>query len=152
MTRLGAGGYSRGYPCHEVLTSHLLLRQAGEDEADRLRAALGAAAVTEDDDAPRVVDVTNGVPGAEVLRDEFLRRFEPEFREAWVSFDPSGNGSVDAKALGDALFSIGHHPTEATLREMVDEARAASGGCERFPEFAAIVGRKLMQQAAAARP
>lgn len=118
---------------------------AGEDEAERLRAALGATA---EEEAPRIVEVANAAVGPDAMCEEFLRRFVPEFREAWLAHDRTGDGSLAQSDLRDALRSIGHQPTLAALDEMVNVARAESAGCERFPEFAAIVGRKLMQAAA----
>lgn len=44
-----------------------------------------------------------------------------EFKEAFSLFDRDGDGKITSKELGTVMRSLGQNPTEAELREMIQE-------------------------------
>jgi len=47
-----------------------------------------------------------------------------EFKEAFGVFDKDGDGTITTKELSTVLRSIGNNPTEAELKQMINEADA----------------------------
>ena len=47
-----------------------------------------------------------------------------EFKEAFALFDKDGDGTITTKELGTVMRSLGQNPTEADLREMINEVDA----------------------------
>ncbi|EMR09007.2 hypothetical protein PNEG_02782 [Pneumocystis murina B123] len=66
-----------------------------------------------------------------------------EFKEAFSLFDKDGDGSITTKELGIVMRSLGQNPTEAELQDMVNEVDADGNGTIDFPEFLAMMARKM---------
>ena len=66
-----------------------------------------------------------------------------EFKEAFSLFDKDGDGNITTKELGTVMRSLGQNPTEAELREMINEVDADGSGTIDFPEFLAMMAKKM---------
>ena len=66
-----------------------------------------------------------------------------EFKEAFSLFDKDGDGSITTKELGTVMRSLGQNPTEAELQDMINEVDADGNGTIDFPEFLALMARKM---------
>lgn len=58
-----------------------------------------------------------------------------EFKEAFSLFDKDGDGCITTKELGTVMRSLGQHPTEAELADMVREIDTDGNGQIDFNEF-----------------
>ena len=47
-----------------------------------------------------------------------------EFKEAFPLLDKDGDGTVTTKELGTVMRTLGQNPTEAELRDMINEVDA----------------------------
>ena len=47
--------------------------------------------------------------------------FAPEFKEAFSLFDKNGDGNISSQELGIVMRSLGQNPTEAELKDMINE-------------------------------
>ena len=50
--------------------------------------------------------------------------FSSEFKEAFSLFDKDGDGTITTKELGTVMRSLGQNPTEAELKDMINEVDA----------------------------
>lgn len=66
-----------------------------------------------------------------------------ELREAFKVFDKDGDGTVTTAELGDVMESLGQHPTEAELHEMINEVDVDGNGEIEFEEFAEMVASRM---------
>ncbi|KAK6170330.1 hypothetical protein SNE40_018744 [Patella caerulea] len=66
-----------------------------------------------------------------------------EFKEAFTLFDKNGDGKVTTKELGTVLISLGQNPTDAELKNIIDEVDADGNGTIDFSEFLAMMIRRL---------
>eukprot|EP01087_Luapelamoeba_hula_P016320 TRINITY_DN5016_c0_g1_i1.p2 TRINITY_DN5016_c0_g1~~TRINITY_DN5016_c0_g1_i1.p2 ORF type:complete len:150 (-),score=53.33 TRINITY_DN5016_c0_g1_i1:57-506(-) len=66
-----------------------------------------------------------------------------EFKEAFSLFDKDGDGKITSKELGTVMRSLGQNPTEAELREMIQEVDTDNNGTIDFPEFLTLMARKM---------
>ncbi|XP_020273741.1 calmodulin-like [Asparagus officinalis] len=66
-----------------------------------------------------------------------------EFKEAFSLFDKDGDGCITTKELGTVMRSLGQNPTEAELRDMIDEVDADRNGTIDFSEFLNLMARKM---------
>ncbi|KAL6001136.1 Calmodulin [Asimina triloba] len=66
-----------------------------------------------------------------------------EFKEAFSLFDKDGDGCITTKELGTVMRSLGQNPTEAELRDMINEVDADQNGTIDFPEFLNLMARKM---------
>ncbi|KAL6640476.1 hypothetical protein ACP70R_021599 [Stipagrostis hirtigluma subsp. patula] len=73
-----------------------------------------------------------------------------EFREAFNLFDKDGDGTITTKELGTVMKSLGQSPTEAELRDMIDEVDADGSGSIDFDEFLTLVARNAREADAGA--
>ena len=69
-----------------------------------------------------------------------------ELKKAFSLFDKSGNGIITAIELGAAMRSLGQHPTEVELQDVINEVDADGDGCIDFPEFLCIMAGQRMEQ------
>ncbi|KAM3145871.1 hypothetical protein pb186bvf_002166 [Paramecium bursaria] len=69
-----------------------------------------------------------------------------EFKEAFALFDKDGDGTITTKELGTVMRSLGQNPTEAELQDMINEVDADGNGTIDFPEFLALMARKMKEQ------
>ncbi|KAF5734060.1 calmodulin [Tripterygium wilfordii] len=66
-----------------------------------------------------------------------------EFKEAFSLFDKDGDGCITIKELGTVMRSLGQSPSEAELRDMINEVDADQNGTIDFPEFLNLMSRKM---------
>ena len=66
-----------------------------------------------------------------------------EFKEAFSLFDKDGDGTITTKELGTVMRSLGQNPTEAELRDMINEVDSDGNGTIDFPEFLTMMARKM---------
>jgi calmodulin len=55
-----------------------------------------------------------------------------EFKEAFSLFDKDGDGCITTKELGTVMRSLGQNPTEADLKDMINEVDADGKLCVLF--------------------
>ncbi|ORX46319.1 calmodulin [Hesseltinella vesiculosa] len=65
-----------------------------------------------------------------------------ELREAFDLFDRDKNGFIDTKELGAVMQSLQMNPSDAELRDMINEADADGNGTMDFSEFLSLMARK----------
>lgn len=51
----------------------------------------------------------------------YMNKFLTEYREAFSLFDKDGSGSITNDELGTVMESLGQHPTEEELNDMINE-------------------------------
>jgi len=66
-----------------------------------------------------------------------------EFQEAFGLFDKDGDGKITSTELGVVMRSLGQRPTEAELRDMVNEVDEDGNGTIEFDEFLQMMSRKM---------
>ena len=57
----------------------------------------------------------------------------------FATFSP---GTISTKELGTVMRSLGQNPTEAELRDMINEVDADGTGTLDFPEFLTLMARR----------
>ncbi|MCJ1440326.1 MAG: hypothetical protein MMC23_000809 [Stictis urceolatum] len=65
------------------------------------------------------------------------------YKETFSIFDKDGNGTISAEELGEIMRSLGQHPTDSELRDIVDEADIDGNGTIDFNEFLHLMARPL---------
>lgn len=68
-----------------------------------------------------------------------------QFKEAFRLFDKSGTGVISARELGNLMKSLGQTPTEAELRDLVNEIDINGDGEIDFDEFVALMARQVTE-------
>jgi len=58
-----------------------------------------------------------------------------ELKKVFALFDEDGDGKITIKELGTMMRSLGQNPTEAELRDLINEVDADGNGTIDFPEF-----------------
>ena len=58
-----------------------------------------------------------------------------EFKEAFLIFDTDGSNAISTSELGQVMKSLGQNPTDAELRELINEYDADGNGTLDFAEF-----------------
>lgn len=66
-----------------------------------------------------------------------------EFREAFALFDKDGDGSISVHELGVVMRNMDQNPTEAELKQMIQEVDADGNGLIDFAEFVTLLARKM---------
>ena len=66
-----------------------------------------------------------------------------EFREAFGLFDLDGGGDIDASELGTVMRSLGANPSDEEIKAIINEVDDNGSGSIDFPEFCALMARKL---------
>ena len=64
-----------------------------------------------------------------------------QYKEAFLLDDKDGDGTMAIKYLSKLLRSLGDHPTEAELQDMVNDIDNDGRGRIDFPDFLALVGK-----------
>ena len=68
-----------------------------------------------------------------------------EMKEVFTIFDVDGDNTISTKELGKVMNSLGQHPNEAELRELIQEYDNDGNGTLDFPEFLELMAKKLKQ-------
>ena len=68
-----------------------------------------------------------------------------EFKEAFLIFDTDGSNAISTSELGQVMKSLGQNPTDAELRELINEYDADGNGTLDFAEFLQLMTRKMKQ-------
>jgi len=76
------------------------------------------------------------------MADKLYEERISEFREAFALFDKDGDGTITTKELGEMMRSLGQSPTDAELRDMINEVDEDGNGTIEFEEFRAMMERK----------
>ena len=66
-----------------------------------------------------------------------------EFKEAMSLFDRNDDGKIVIEELGTVMSSLGQNPTDAELKDMINEVDADGNGFIDFPEFLVMMARKM---------
>ena len=69
-----------------------------------------------------------------------------EFQEAFKIFDIEGKGFVSANNLGKIMRSLGYHPSEIELNEMINDMDLDHNGSIEFNEFLSLMWKKIKDQ------
>uniref|UniRef100_V9LG86 Calmodulin like 3 n=1 Tax=Callorhinchus milii TaxID=7868 RepID=V9LG86_CALMI len=80
---------------------------------------------------------------AGIAADQLTEEQIAEFKEIFSLFDKDGAGSITTKKLGTVMRSLGQNPTEAELEDMINDVDVDGSGTIDFPEFVAIMVRKM---------
>ncbi|KAG0245458.1 SCF ubiquitin ligase complex subunit cdc4 [Actinomortierella wolfii] len=57
---------------------------------------------------------------------------QQDFKEGFSLFDRKGTGKIDTESLGDLLRALGQNPTQAQVRELMEQAGSSSIDFEQF--------------------
>lgn len=66
-----------------------------------------------------------------------------EIKEAFSLFDKDGDGVITAKEMGTVMRALGQNPSETELQDMINEVDEDRSGSIEFPEFLAMMARKM---------
>ena len=64
------------------------------------------------------------------------------YQQSFSLFDRDGDGCITGQELGDVMKSMGHHPTQSEVQDMINEHDADGNGTIEFPEFLAMMTRR----------
>jgi len=68
-----------------------------------------------------------------------------EFKEAFCLFDKDGDGRITSQELGIVMQSLGQHPTQEELEDMINEMDVDGNGTVDFDEFIMMMSKKLSE-------
>jgi len=68
-----------------------------------------------------------------------------EFKEAFCLFDKDGDGRITSQELGIVMQSLGQHPTQEELIDMINEMDVDGNGTVDFDEFILMMSKKLSE-------
>lgn len=75
---------------------------------------------------------------------EFLTKDQVfEFKQIFDLFDPTGEGKITMKELGTIIRSFGTNPTEADLKDIINEVDLDGNGDIDFEEFLHLMCWKM---------
>ncbi|CAG0878600.1 unnamed protein product [Darwinula stevensoni] len=80
-----------------------------------------------------------------MVADQFSEEQLAEFKEAFSLFDKDGDGKIATKELGTVMRSLGQYPTEAELKDMINELDVHGNGMIDFPEFLIKIAKKMKE-------
>ena len=66
-----------------------------------------------------------------------------KFKEALTLFGKDGEGTITAKELCTVMRSLGHDPSEAELKDMINDVDADGSGTIGFQEFLTLMARRV---------
>ena len=64
------------------------------------------------------------------------------YQQSFSLFDRDGDGCITGQELGDVMKSMGQHPTQSEVQDMINEHDADGNGTIEFPEFMAMMTRR----------
>ncbi|ALC46953.1 And [Drosophila busckii] len=64
-----------------------------------------------------------------------------EYKEAFALFDKAGEGTINSTELGTLMKSLGQNPTEAELKDLVNEVDVNGDGLIDFSEFCTLMNK-----------
>lgn len=70
-----------------------------------------------------------------------------EYREAFRIFDKDNDGRITVKELGAVMRSLGQHPSQRELEEMVAEVDTDGSMTVEFAEFIDMMAKQLVEKA-----
>ena len=76
---------------------------------------------------------------ADILTEEQIA----EFKEAFALFDRD-DATITIKEFGSIMRSLGQHPSEGELQDMINEVDADGNGSIGFPQFLSLVARQSL--------
>ena len=77
------------------------------------------------------------------MADQLTEEQIAEFKEAFSLSDKNSNGTITTNELGTVMRLLGQNPTMAELQDMIKEADLDGNGTIDFPEFLAMMARKM---------
>ena len=77
------------------------------------------------------------------MADELTEEKIADLKELFDVFDQNKDGKIQSGELSAALRSLGHDPTEALLKTMMNVYDTDRNGVITFPEFIVMVTTKL---------
>ncbi|CAI0384108.1 unnamed protein product [Linum tenue] len=85
----------------------------------------------------------------EVLAGEVLSEDQVfEFQEAFCLLDKDGDGRITIQELGTSIRSLGLHPSEGELKEMMRQVDVEGKGSIEFGEFLGLMATKMKENEA----
>lgn len=66
-----------------------------------------------------------------------------EYKEAFSLFDKDSDGSITTKELGIVMRSLNLNPTEAELKEIIQEIESNGSNSIDFAEFLSLMAKKI---------
>ncbi|KAK6081100.1 calmodulin [Seiridium cupressi] len=66
-----------------------------------------------------------------------------QYKAVFDLFDKDNTGDISAAELGEVMRSLGLHPSEAELRDIIDEGDADHNGSIDFKEFLKMMSQKV---------
>ena len=67
-------------------------------------------------------------------------------REAFKLFDKNGDGTITTEELGDVMNCLGRNPTQAELKDMINEVDVNRNGTIDFTEFLTMMDRETKDE------
>ena len=58
-----------------------------------------------------------------------------DYKQTFSLFDKDGDGTITTKELGTCLRALGQNPTDADIRDMIEDVDVDASGTVDFPEF-----------------
>merc|ERR1712071_311631 len=68
-----------------------------------------------------------------------------ELREAFTMFDKNGDGCISGKEIGKVMQSLGQNPTNAEIKDMINDIDTDGNGVIDFPEFVTLMEARMKQ-------
>ena len=65
-----------------------------------------------------------------------------EYKEVFAMFDKNGDGTISTKELGTVIRALGLNPTEAELKQHINEVDASGSGNFSLNSFISMMSRK----------
>ena len=72
-----------------------------------------------------------------------------DFKAAFDTYDKDGGGSIDTGELKNLMASIGQHPTDKELHDMIDMVDGDGTGDLSFAEFVTLMAHNMADESAA---
>lgn len=69
------------------------------------------------------------------MAEKFSKKQIEMYRQAFITFDKSGDGQISVQELGVIMKQLGQNPTKAELQDIVQEIDEDGNGEIDFDEF-----------------